>query len=87
MLARAMMAKAGYMVYNELASPKEASYQALTAKSAAAAVEKAHESWEMTTVLIAMTLVFAGMAYLLYVKHFQPIPEQERVISGLKGRQ
>lgn len=46
--------------------------------------QQAHAVWYNTTGIVGLILILAGMAYLMYVKYLQPMPDQERVISGLK---
>lgn len=47
-------------------------------------IRAAHVLWYNEAALLGAVLIVTSVAYLMYVKWLQTVPEQERIISGIK---
>lgn len=78
----AALASAGALFYAEVLT-RDHPYQKIVED--AAVLPAAQQEWSLVTVLLSATMIFASLAWLMYVKTMEKPSGQESVILGIKS--
>jgi hypothetical protein len=74
----------GVGVYEFASGDRKALYEDLL-KANPDQIRAAHVLWYNEAALLGAVLIVTSVAYLMYVKWLQTVPDQERIISGIKN--